>query len=161
MRGKGGKREGKINGKDWDDIIAPLLCHQPPSKDLSLWPWFSLELPALLIPELSQSCSWLKKNGNRDIPDLVTSLWPHHPLQMFPEEFGKRCCWFFPIFLFTFHPLGMNLEVFLSLTSFLQSCFHPFPSFLWRKTWKAEAKPLGTGRFRGQRPSFHHLFHLS
>lgn len=59
--GKWGKKEGKINGKDWDDIIAPLLCHQPHSKDLSFRPWFSLELPALLIPELSQSCSWLEK----------------------------------------------------------------------------------------------------
>lgn len=102
-----------------------------------------------------------QKAGNSNIPDLVTSLWPPHPLQGFPEEFGKQRCWFFPIFLFTFHPLGMSLGIFLSLISFLQSCFHPFPSFLWRKTGKAEPKPLGTGRFRDQNPSFHHLFHLS
>lgn len=25
---------------------------------------------------------------------------------MFPEEFGKWCCWSFPVFLFPFHPLG-------------------------------------------------------
>lgn len=67
-------------------------------------------------------------------------------------------------FLFSFSPFAlweMSLEAFLSLTSFLQSCFHPFPSFLWRKTWKARPKPLGTGRFRDQNPSFHHLFYLS
>lgn len=152
VRGKVGEKEGKINGEGWDDIIAPFLCHQLHS-NLSHSGCDFPRKKALLIPELSQLSLGLKtreKGHSRpcDIPLVSPST---------GRDLGKQCFLFFPVFLFTFHPLG----IFLSLISFLQSCFYPSPYFSWRKTRKAEPKPLGTRRFRDQNLSFHYLFYLS